>query len=540
MKLLNSIIIFVFSVLYLYLERFLYTFSDAGIFAYGALRIINGEILYKDFFASNSPLNYFLLALLFKIFSPATTVTLWTTFVVLGLISVGIYLVSKEVNFSEVFSYLMVCFFIFPQPLKFFEYSHHWLSSCSAIFAIYFFLRFVKNRLNSVLFLAGVFTGITTGFFHPKGVLLFLGLLLSMVFIEFGLNKLKYYLTLIIGYLLPILLISIYFLFNNAFYDFFYDLFIWPVKNYNFLHNYPSYYYPQKVYLSEVFKSGNILSGSLRLLPALFIGYNFLISLGILAGLFLLKGREIFKKNKLEIIFFIITFFLFFSTLYRPDDFRMGVISPITNICFFLIAYLLLQYFIPVAKNLLLKRIIVLLFILIPLGEAFWSVKKFVGLKLTQEEKYYVYNTQRGPIFLGIGSIWESIKEIEIFKNALDEFKIKKIFIYPCVPTLYFLFDLENPTSYDCIIPFYNTPKEFDKLFYELNKEDVKLILFAAYYLVGDEQYFPVRKGHKKEELEAVEPMINYLHRNYTPVFHLKYIQKSDWSDYLITLYLKK
>lgn len=522
--------------MYLYLERFLYTFSDEGIFTYGAIRIINGEILYKDFFASNSPLNYFLLAFLYKIFSPSTTVTLWTAFVVLGLISVMIYLTAKEVNFSNLLSYFMVIFFIITKPLKFFEYSHHWLSLLSALFSIYFFLRFTKKSSVLSLISAGFFAGITTGFFHPKGILLMFGFMLSMVLIDLRTKMLKSYVLLLFSYFFPLGILILYFLLNNALYEFFYYLFIWPVKNYNFLHKYPGYYYPTKIFLSELFESDKFFYGLVESLPVLFIGYNFLISSGILTGVFLLKGKEILYKNKLELIFFIMTFFLFFSTLYRPDDLRMAVISPVTNICFFLILFLLCRHLSIISQRLWLNRFLVLLCILIPLGESISGLKNFLYLKIASEQKYFEYNTSRGSIFV----TQDSLNDIKIFTDALKEFNIDRVFIYPCLPSWYFLLNLRNPTRFDCIFPFYNSPREFDLLISELNKEDVRLVVFVAYYLMGDEKYFPVTKGHNKEELEAVEPMLNYLYRNYVPVYRSRYVYKPGWSDYFVTLYLKK
>jgi len=64
-----AILLFVFSLVYLWLfRRYVAMEPDEGIILQGAQRILNGEVLYRDFFSFFTPGSYYFLTLLFKIF----------------------------------------------------------------------------------------------------------------------------------------------------------------------------------------------------------------------------------------------------------------------------------------------------------------------------------------------------------------------------------------------------------------------------------------------------------------------------------------
>jgi len=445
----KSLFIFAFSLGYLSLLRPLYTYSDEGIFTYGAIRILNGEILYKDFFASNAPLNYYLLAGLFKLFGANTEVTFWCYAIVGALTAVLIYIIAKEVNFSDLFSFLFVCFFIVSKSTTIIEYSHHWLSGLFSLLSILFFLKFIKNNIVESLFLSGLFAGITAGFFHPKGLFILIGILICLGIFPINQKGLSRIILLpLLSFSLPFIIFLSYFFIKDALGDFFYQLIFWPINNYSYLHQYPSYYYPTKLFLLEAIKQHKLFPNLLFALPPLFSGYIFFISTGIFFGVFLLKSKSLLRENKIETVFFILTFFMFFMTLYRPDDFRFAIISPVTNICLFLSVRILFLLLKPINNREWIKRIIIIFLLIIPCGEVVYKFTDTMDFKLRREKNYIEYKIPRGKLYFQI----KELMDIEKFNEIKAEYGIKEIFFYPCSPSWYFLMDLRNPTRFDIIL----------------------------------------------------------------------------------------
>src|SRR5713226_6162015 len=64
-----ALAIFLLSFLYLYvLRRYTWIDPDEGIILQGAQRILDGQVLYRDFFSFFTPGSYYLFALLFRVF----------------------------------------------------------------------------------------------------------------------------------------------------------------------------------------------------------------------------------------------------------------------------------------------------------------------------------------------------------------------------------------------------------------------------------------------------------------------------------------
>ena len=55
---------------------------DEGLIVFGAIRVMNGDVLYRDFYANYGPAQFYVLAGLFKVFGPSILIgRIWDTFV---------------------------------------------------------------------------------------------------------------------------------------------------------------------------------------------------------------------------------------------------------------------------------------------------------------------------------------------------------------------------------------------------------------------------------------------------------------------------
>jgi len=55
---------------------------DEGLIVFGAIRVMNGDVPYRDFYANYGPAQFYVLAGLFKVFGPSILINrIWDTFV---------------------------------------------------------------------------------------------------------------------------------------------------------------------------------------------------------------------------------------------------------------------------------------------------------------------------------------------------------------------------------------------------------------------------------------------------------------------------
>src|SRR3989442_3578622 len=92
-----ALFIFLSSLGYLLLFRRYTTLDpDEGIVLQGAQRILQGQVLYRDFFSFFTPGSYYLLALLFKIFGDSFLVARTALVLFGGAYSVVTYLLARR------------------------------------------------------------------------------------------------------------------------------------------------------------------------------------------------------------------------------------------------------------------------------------------------------------------------------------------------------------------------------------------------------------------------------------------------------------
>jgi hypothetical protein len=155
--------------------------SDEGVILNGAWKIYNGERIYQDFFEYIAPGSFYLIALVFKIFSP--------TYFFARFISVLFFLVSafllyfsflklknnKGLAISVAGLWLLLAGF---HPLI----NHNSFSSFFAILFLYLMLSYIQTKNNNYIFFAGIVSAIVFYFLQTKGLAVIASTLLFLIY----------------------------------------------------------------------------------------------------------------------------------------------------------------------------------------------------------------------------------------------------------------------------------------------------------------------------------------------------------------------
>ena len=176
-----SVAIFAVTLAYLWLFR-RYTFlePDEGIVLQGAQRILQGEVLYRDFFSYFTPGSYYFLALLFRVFGSSFLVGRTALVFFGGIYSVISYLLARRVcsRGTALWVAALVAFITIPYR---FEVLHNWDSTLWCCLAVYCAVRWLESSQLEPLpwkwaFATGSFASLTFLFEQSKGTGLILGL----------------------------------------------------------------------------------------------------------------------------------------------------------------------------------------------------------------------------------------------------------------------------------------------------------------------------------------------------------------------------
>lgn len=215
---------------------------DEGIVAYGAMRILKGDIPYRDFWTLYAPGEFYLLAVIFKIFGIGIKLTRLFAITVLALTVCSIYFLIKKLC-SRIFGFLA------------FLLSLTWLKSYMVYnrpgqTAILFFIlcsfaliNFINSGQDKWLITLGILSGIIGLFRQDFGFYIFTSIFLVILFIQLNHVKekewkvklsliLKNELCLFFGFFIVFLPLIIYLIINSAFRDFINDVIVFPVTIY--------------------------------------------------------------------------------------------------------------------------------------------------------------------------------------------------------------------------------------------------------------------------------------------------------------------
>jgi len=155
---------------------------DEGIALYGAVRVLEGYIPYRDFYYLYPPGNLYVLALLFKGFGPSIIIARIFNSIILFLILVCSYFITKNVVSDKIS--LFISFFLITLWLGMDgSYNYIALTMLFMLLSSIFIFKYFDKRILHNLIIAGVLTGITAYFRWDFSLYLFFSIsITSMIF----------------------------------------------------------------------------------------------------------------------------------------------------------------------------------------------------------------------------------------------------------------------------------------------------------------------------------------------------------------------
>jgi len=467
------LLLFVATCLYL---RLFYDYTnltcDEGVILQGTQRILNGEVLYRDFFSFFTPGSYYWMALLFKVFGDSILVARAALIVYGGLFSALTYLLARRVcsRWMAVFTVYLLTLTCLPYA---FMALHNWDSTLWALLALYFAVRFVEAPHWGLALAAGTLASLTCLFEQSKGAGLVLGLAMgfgALILSERNKSKRRFVRphlwAFLAGFTLPALITVAYFAARHCLPQMRADC-LWPLQHYAAVNRVP--YGFMGVTYSEVDK---VLAGpwSYRLAIIVLLSPCFIIpALPILAvgalGFWLLRLWRVGEKNARAAYYVLVSAtlvgLLLSTVASRPEFNRILFQAPL--------------FFLVVAWG---------------LDRSCFRSQFAQGFQRLL--KYYIFLSFTG---LGLVLLWRPLNAHTVLETrrgalraersdpVLQELQARvrpgqKIFVYPYQPLYYYLSATSNATQFEFLFPGMHTPGQLDQVIRELAADRTSLILF--------------------------------------------------------------
>jgi len=161
---------------------------DEGISVYGAVRVLSGEVPYRDFWTLYSPGQFYVLGALFTVFGPSIIVERLWDILVRSLLALVVYVIARSLTSQRA---ALIAWFVAVSWLGYFgfySYSVFPALLCSLLSALSIFKSLSKGESQRPLWLiiGGVLTGMTTLFRHDLGFYTFVAQLSVAAIFVFG------------------------------------------------------------------------------------------------------------------------------------------------------------------------------------------------------------------------------------------------------------------------------------------------------------------------------------------------------------------
>ena len=309
---------------------------DEGVVAYGAERVLGGEVPYRDFWGVYGPAQWWVVAALFKIFGPSLLVErIWDILVRAAIAMISYLTVSLlATKRLAVIAWLLTLGWLWVSGF----YGYPLLpAALFTMLSAYFFIKvLLEPRYVSMLFVAGVFVGVTACFRHDIGFYVFFveGISLAILHIvekrkssfdgmTTSLSVRRGFLFLCSGICLVALPVAVYLLYQVPLSDLWNQLIVFPATVYPAMRNLP---YPSLVKfinaIPELFARG--YSGLLYISNMLAFYFHFFV-LAVSAVFVLRTGSgemsERYDGRWKAIVFLtLLIAVLFLKSLVRPHQ----------------------------------------------------------------------------------------------------------------------------------------------------------------------------------------------------------------------------
>lgn len=465
--------------------------ADQSIFIYEAERMLNGDVMYRDFFEFTFPGTQSFYAALFSIFGVRYWLVAAVTLVI-ALVTAWLMIKIAERFLPSPISYFPALLYIF-FGFRWFglDGSHRMFSPIFVLLAV---LLLIRSRSFISLAATGICLGICSFFTQQRGFVV-LAAIVVFLFIEkiFGTSDWRNFFrqSAIIGasFAVSLMVLVAPFVFAAGAETFFSSAFVYPFKYYQYGH--PNSFGVFFVDLQKAFTI-KYFPDVIELAPVVF--HDFIVPLaGPVVFITFLAKRRVFEWAvwQYPVLVALVGLFLTLSTT-APNQFRLFQISAPSLIA---LIWLFDQL---IASNAIKKKLMAsAAALLLLLGavqairvQSFWKTVPLetpsghlaaIESPLSRRYEWLLKNTKPGDYIF------------EVYE-----------------PFVYLPLGLKNPTRFGQIWPNgYTRPEQIEEVIRDLTAKPPRFILW-------DNAYLPT--GSTREEGDHTGPLADFVHANYRPV----------------------
>jgi len=501
-----ALLLFVSSCFYL---RLFYDYTtlhtDEGIVLQGAQRILQGQVLYRDFFSFYTPGSYYWTALLFKIFGNSILVARAALVVYGGFFSVLTYLLARRVcsrgsSLFAAYLALIVCL-----PYSFYV-QHSWDSSVLAYLALYCVVRLFETPSGGIGFATGTLCALTILFEQSKGAGLLFGVGLGFALVAIRTRTLtlhrRHWLALTAGFAWPFLVTFAYFQFHHAIPQMLSDWF-WPLGHYSQVNRVRYGYLHLSSSQWDTLHAGSWLWRSFAFFvmsPTALICVLPILIVGMLA-LQSSRLRRDRVPDKRSVYYVVVSAALcglwLPAVALRPDLAHIVYLTPLFSLAG---AWIIDGRDLPL--SLLRQTKPILVWYLLGSFSAFG-----LALLLNPLSAHHWLETRRGILKTSDADNVLAYLDGDVPMGA-------EIFVYPYQPLYYYLSATLNPTSYEYLQPGMHTAEQSEKVLSQLRDDKTKVALFALSFSDFIAVSWP---NTPLSVIAARDPVADYILAHYHP-----------------------
>jgi 4-amino-4-deoxy-L-arabinose transferase-like glycosyltransferase len=471
--------------LYLFL-RVLWRVGDEGTLVYGAQRVAEGAVPYRDFFEVMGPGAFYWLGFFFRVFGTSWLVTRAVLLITGVATTLILYWLARRLHPEAAIlpAILMLVITIPLWPAT----NHHWDSNLFALLSFGAFLLWLDRSGSWLLLTAGGLAGVTTFFLQQKGVLLLAAYILLLWILQRKRSEfISSTVPLLCGYLVVVAVVVLSFYAAGALPDFVYANIIWPLSNYHKVNSVPyAFGLVDWYWNSWVSSLSSILSPAVAYSAAsvLFIPLLMVSALPALLVILAFTNRvETFNRTTLP--YWIAGSALWLSEVHRADMPHLIYGSPILLIlCTYLCFQRRNRYW---HYGLRVVALSTLLFV------AFTALVALAARTRTITRRGTVYTAAKDDA-------------LEFLDQQTEPGEA--VFIYPYYPMYYFLSGTQNPTRFSILMYHINTDAQFREAISALEEKKVRYVLWDT-VVDGQnlKQWFPAYQ-HPSREKQLMEPYL--------------------------------
>jgi hypothetical protein len=429
--------------------------GDEGVFLSGAVRVTDGQIPCRDFFEAAGPGSFYWLALFFKLFGTSfftARISLALTTLCTALL---MYFLTRRLTTR--YTAMPAIFFLATSFGNLWPaISNHHDSDLFALLSFTALIYWTEQPRRFLLSIAGVLAGVTTCFIQPKGILLFVSLLLLVCLLGRKGRLLSSFGWLAGGYAtIGIAIISLYWR-AGSLPDLIDANVLWPLKHYSAVNKVPYAYQILSCYGEPwVHALSPVVSPAIAFAIASFLMIPFLLvaALPVIAALAAVRCRKL-AFNRATSPYWVVGASWWLSELHRQDITHLVSGSPLLIIIvFYVLGQQRRRFNVQCAQLICVSTF----------GLAIFNL--FIVLSAQKIETY------RGPVYTFARN--PALEFVNSHVHVGQE-----IFAYPYSPIYYFLSGAKNPTRYSILMYGFNTDSQFRDAVTSLENKKVQYVIW--------------------------------------------------------------